>query len=80
MVAAIISRSDKCLGCKICMLICSWQQEKEFQPDRSAIKVDVDEKNLTCSIELLEERCTGCMLCVKNCPAGALERAEEEPS
>ncbi len=78
MAAAIISRSDQCLGCKICMLVCSWQHDKEFQPEKSAIQVDVDEKTLLCSIELMESRCNGCMLCVKNCPAGALEKATEE--
>ncbi len=75
---SVITRPELCLGCKICMLVCSWQQDHEFQPGKSAIKVEVDEKNLSCSVEVLEDQCTGCMLCVKNCPADALEKSGEE--
>lgn len=78
MAAVIISHPEQCLGCKICMLVCSWQQDQVFHPDRSAIKIDVDEKNLACFIDLQEDQCTGCMLCVKNCPADVLERGEKE--
>lgn len=79
MVAIFISGQPKlCLGCKICMLTCSWQLTKEFQPLSGAINVEIDEKNQNCWIFFKQDKCTACKLCLKNCPTGALKEIKGE--
>ena len=66
-----------CVGCKLCMLACSWVQEKAYCPDRSFIQVEVSEKVFQTKIRVDEASCTGCKMCIKSCPTGALTEGAE---
>jgi len=35
----MIVHSEKCTGCRICELVCSWKKEKKFSPSLSRIRV-----------------------------------------
>ncbi len=66
---------EKCAGCQICQLICSYTHHKIFSPDQAFIKVITHE--LMPQITFLEG-CTLCYKCVKHCLYGALELEEME--
>lgn len=71
----IVINAEKCTGCRLCMLACSWANEKTHWPQASLIRVDVDEKRFVRRIFLNREKCTGCLSCVNYCPGGALSAA-----
>ncbi len=74
----LVFHPERCLGCKICALTCSWQNEGVYQPDRAAILIEVDEKTRRCRMQLDRNKCSACKLCIKECPGKALEEAPEE--
>ncbi len=63
---------EKCVGCKLCMLACSWAKDKTYCLANSVIQVEIEEKKFKTKITIDETQCTGCKLCIKNCPEGAL--------
>lgn len=63
---------DKCTGCSICMLACSWARKKTHQPSCACIRVEVDEKTFGRTMLLDDALCNGCLSCVNSCPAEAL--------
>jgi carbon-monoxide dehydrogenase iron sulfur subunit len=67
-VAAI---SERCVGCKLCQLICSYVMFRVFNPSRSHLTIRADEKRGLFDIMVLPE-CTGCGACIKYCPSEAL--------
>ena len=66
--------TDRCVGCRICELACSYYNEKWFSPEDSRIRVTFDD---TGGVEIeIPDRCT-CEaadqpLCVELCPSDAL--------
>jgi carbon-monoxide dehydrogenase iron sulfur subunit len=71
----IIFHSDKCTGCRICQLICSFTKLKRFSPHEAFIQI-YDEYNLTPKMKI-RDGCNQCGSCVNYCLYGALEFKEE---
>lgn len=74
---------ERCVGCKLCQLICSYVTFRVFNPSRSYLTIKADEKRGLFDIVFLPE-CTGCGACIKYCPSEALiadaSLSEEENS
>jgi carbon-monoxide dehydrogenase iron sulfur subunit len=68
--------AEKCVGCRICQLTCSFLYYKSFNPSKSRIKV-FEIYSLVPIIEFTRE-CVQCGECAKNCLYGALELIEGE--
>ena len=62
---------ERCVGCKLCQLICSYITLRVFNPSRSHLAIKADEKRGLFDIEFLPE-CTDCGACIKYCPSEAL--------
>ncbi|MEM2897178.1 MAG: 4Fe-4S dicluster domain-containing protein [Candidatus Bathyarchaeia archaeon] len=66
----LIVDPDKCTGCGICELVCSFHHFKQFNPYRSSIYViREDEKGI--GIPIVCQHCD-IPFCKEACPAGAL--------
>ena len=72
----IIIHEDKCTGCRICQLICSFIYQKKFAPAMAFIQIE-DAYELAPKIFYLEG-CTQCGQCARHCLYGALELKEVE--
>ncbi|HUY01575.1 MAG TPA: 4Fe-4S dicluster domain-containing protein [Candidatus Deferrimicrobium sp.] len=71
--AEIIINEDRCAGCRICQLICSFTYQQIFALDKAYIHIQTEE--MFPKISFLEG-CTHCYQCVKHCLYGALELKE----
>jgi Fe-S-cluster-containing dehydrogenase component len=72
----IIVNQNKCTGCRICQLICSFLHCNEFNPTKANIHI-LNEYELT-PIITFSEKCNHCGQCVKNCLYGALKLEVED--
>ena len=72
----IVINPEKCTGCKICMLYCSYLHFKKFIPSEARIRIE-NEYGLIPTISFLDE-CTNCGQCALHCPYGALIIKEVE--
>ena len=65
---------NRCVGCRLCEIWCSYSHHGAVSPSRSRIRVlrDLDGER---DIPLVCRQCT-VPLCIKACPAGALSRDE----
>ena len=70
----IIVRENKCVGCRICQLWCSYIQKKKFIPSEAFIQIK-NEYDLVPEISFLKG-CTKCGQCVQYCLYGALDFKE----
>jgi len=70
----VVSDPDKCIGCRICDLVCSLTKEKGFNPLLSRIRsIRIEPAyNISISCCLCEDP-----TCVKSCPRSALSKNEE---
>ena len=70
----MVLHPEKCLGCRTCELICSFNRAKEFNPQKSAVSVIMYDKALI-SVPIM---CTQCeeACCEKVCPVGAISKDE----
>lgn len=69
---SIMIDPDKCTGCKICELACSFIKEREFNPVKSRINV-LSWHRTGLSIPTVCLQCDEAF-CEKACPTGALSR------
>lgn len=69
--------AERCTGCRICQMICSWANEKMFQPSNAYIQVKGEEPKFTIT---LDSRCTRCGLCASYCASQALVKEKEVPA
>jgi Fe-S-cluster-containing hydrogenase component 2 len=71
----LMIKPEKCLGCRSCELICSFNRDKQFNPRNAAVSVLMYEKAMV-SVPVMclqcEEAC-----CVEVCPVGAMHREED---
>ena len=65
---------EKCIGCGICELVCSWEKEKVFNPLKSRIRVVHMHPfiNIATTCRQCEE-----LSCINACPRNALTQSEE---
>jgi Fe-S-cluster-containing hydrogenase component 2 len=71
----LVVDGDKCIGCRVCELVCSFVHYKEYNPKISFIRVLKNEE-MGIYIPVLDVRCDLCggeEKCVKYCPSDALE-------
>lgn len=65
---------EKCVGCRICQLTCSFTYNKTFNPIKARIKI-TNLYGLTPKIKFTDQ-CVQCGKCASNCLYGALELIE----
>jgi len=72
MAKTMVLKPEKCLGCRACELICSFNRSEEFNPQRSAVSVVIYDKAMI-SVPIM---CTQCeeAACAKVCPVNAISR------
>ena len=66
----IITDVERCTGCKLCMLACSFRHERRFSLMNSRIQVRID-KVTNINVPFICEQC-GEHTCVDACPIGAI--------
>ena len=65
---------EKCIGCRTCELVCSFQKEEKFNPRHAAVSVlFYDEAAIAVPIMCMQCEDPSCM---KVCPVGAIVRGE----
>lgn len=67
---ALVFHAEKCIGCKLCHLACSAQNEDEFNPRLARLKITsrYDRDGLV----VKGQTCDLCMGCVEACPVDAI--------
>ena len=66
---------SRCVGCRICQLICSFTYDKAFNPSKSRIIIDRQNENSNIGFT---DGCNRCGFCAEFCVYGVLERIEIE--
>lgn len=72
----IIINEEKCSGCILCMLWCSYTHYKIFNPSKANLEIK-DRYGLAPEIIFLDT-CVQCGQCVQKCLYGALKIMEED--
>ena len=72
----ITADDEKCNGCLICQLRCSFRFEKAFNIAKAAIKIDRIRGGAEYGIAFTP-KCDGCGLCVRYCPRETLTREQK---
>jgi len=70
----LIVDADRCSGCRICELVCSYLRVKRYSPVKSFIRI-IERKDMGVFIPVIDVTCNanrGCTKCVDWCPTGAL--------
>ena len=62
--------ANKCIGCKLCHLACSAQNEQTFNPSLSRLKVTSEYTRA--GLEIKGQTCDLCLECVNTCPTNAI--------
>jgi carbon-monoxide dehydrogenase iron sulfur subunit len=70
MVNRIEVNTERCTGCRICELICSFTHEMELNPARSRIRVTIDE-DMGVNVPVFCHQCED-MRCIHECPNSAI--------
>jgi anaerobic carbon-monoxide dehydrogenase iron sulfur subunit len=67
---ALLFLAEKCIGCKLCHLACSAQNEGEFNPRLARLKITsrYDRGGLV----VKGQTCDLCLTCVEACPVDAI--------
>jgi len=73
----IVADDEKCNGCLICQLRCSFRFEKAFNITKSAININRFIKGGTDYFISFTSKCDACGLCARDCPYGALTWVKE---
>ena len=69
----IVIDAEKCTGCLICQLICSFTYTGAFNPAKARIVIQHDRKEIYFTDECLEN----CHLCTRYCVYDAITRKDE---
>lgn len=67
---ALLFHAEKCIGCRLCHLACSAQNEGEFNPRLARLKITsrYDRRGLV----VKGQTCDLCLTCVEECPVDAI--------
>ena len=66
--------SDKCVGCRICEMVCSFSHTKEFNPTKARIRVIRNEKDgIISTVPVFCQQCET-PVCMNLCPANAIQK------
>ena len=65
--------AEKCTGCLICQMICSFTYTGRFNPAKARIVIDHDRKQIRFTDECVEN----CHLCTRYCVYGAITRKDQ---
>ncbi len=68
---------ERCNGCQICQLICSFVHEKVFNPTKAAIRIERLGGKTEFGISFTPE-CDHCGICADYCLYGALIRVSRD--
>ncbi|MDR1893941.1 MAG: 4Fe-4S dicluster domain-containing protein [Spirochaetales bacterium] len=68
----LMIKPEKCLGCRTCEIICSWNRGKNFNPRNAAVSVVMFEEAAV-SVPVMCLQCEDAC-CIKVCPVGAMHR------
>jgi len=71
----IVFNADRCTGCRICELACSMENNGEYNPRKSFIRIMANEETGV-YIPILDIECGMCGKCVQACPQNALSVVE----
>jgi Fe-S-cluster-containing dehydrogenase component len=71
----VIAACERCRGCQICQLICSFRHDQAFNPSRAAVQVRRLGGETEFGVTFTPE-CDRCGTCVSYCLYGALSRLE----
>ena len=71
----LVVNPEKCVGCRTCELMCSFERTKTFNPRLSSVTVMNYEAALT-SVPVMCMQCDEAC-CLKVCPVGAISRDEK---
>ena len=74
----IVADDEKCNGCLICQLRCSYRFEKAFNIAKAAIKVDRFVKGGNDFFISFTSKCDACGICARHCPYDALTWIRED--
>jgi len=69
--------AERCTGCRICQLICSWANKKSFQPLNANLQVQSEEEKEVIFAISFDQKCKKCGLCASYCASGALVKERE---
>lgn len=70
----LVIKPEKCMGCRTCELMCSFQHHQQFNPQLSAVTViPYEEEMVTVPMMCLQCEEASCM---KVCPVGAIAQDE----
>lgn len=72
----IIINEEKCTGCRICQLICSYLYQGIYAPAKAHVQIS-DVYEMKPKIKFLET-CTQCGQCAQHCLYGALKIKEDD--
>jgi NAD-dependent dihydropyrimidine dehydrogenase PreA subunit len=73
----IVANEEKCYGCLVCQLRCSFRFEKAFNPAKAAIRINRFAKGGIGYLISFTDKCDACGICAKHCPYGALTWIKE---
>jgi Fe-S-cluster-containing hydrogenase component 2 len=68
----IFAQEEKCNGCRICELRCSFYHEKLYAPSHSRIRI----KKVEVEGTTIPETCRLCYKCIESCPEDAISKSE----
>jgi len=61
---------EKCIGCRLCAIVCSAYKEGEYNP--AAARIDISSHYTEDGLLYDDRFCINCGICQKNCPTGAI--------
>ena len=67
---ALLFHAEKCIGCKLCHLACSAQNEGEFNPRLARLKIT--SRYGRGGLIVKGQTCDLCLACVEACPVDAI--------
>jgi ferredoxin len=74
----ILVSDERCAGCQLCVLSCSLANFGAFNPVKSLIKLDRDDRNTRFALSI-GDGCKSCGECIRACAYDALRWEDEAP-